>query len=100
MPNREFTPSSGNVFTDLNLPQADDLLVKAELTSKIIAEIQQRSTGTGPPQSLKLCRRRRLRPQIHFVRCLHADADYENKLSEREDPGTRSVRPIDRQNGA
>ena len=47
MPNREFTPSSGNVFADLNLPQADDLLVKAELTAKIIAEIQrQRMTQT------------------------------------------------------
>ena len=42
MPNREFTPSSGNVFADLDLPQADDLLVKAELAAKIIAEIQRR----------------------------------------------------------
>jgi predicted XRE-type DNA-binding protein len=42
MPNREFTPSSGNVFADLKLPQADDLLAKAELASKIIAEIQRR----------------------------------------------------------
>ena len=42
MPNRESVPSSGNVFADLNLPQADDLLAKAELAAKIIAEIQQR----------------------------------------------------------
>ncbi|SPF56646.1 Transcriptional regulator, XRE family [Candidatus Sulfopaludibacter sp. SbA4] len=42
MPNREFTPSCGNVFADLNLPQADDLLAKAELAAKIIAEIQRR----------------------------------------------------------
>jgi predicted XRE-type DNA-binding protein len=42
MPNREFTPSSGNVFADLNLPNADDLLAKAELAGKIIAEIQLR----------------------------------------------------------
>src|SRR2546428_1023933 len=42
MPNREFTPSSGNVFADLNLPEADDLLAKAELVAKIIAEIQRR----------------------------------------------------------
>ncbi len=42
MANREFTPSSGNVFADLNLPQADDLLAKAELAAKIIAEIQRR----------------------------------------------------------
>lgn len=42
MPNREFTLSSGNVFADLNLPDADDLLAKAELAAKIIAEIQRR----------------------------------------------------------
>ena len=42
MPNRESASSSGNVFADLNLPQANDLLAKAELTSKIIAEIQRR----------------------------------------------------------
>ena len=42
MPNREFTPSSGNVFADLNLSDADDLLAKAELAAKIIAEIQRR----------------------------------------------------------
>src|SRR5947199_9022013 len=42
MPNRESTQSSWNVFADLNLPQADDLLAKAELATKIIAEIQRR----------------------------------------------------------
>lgn len=42
MPNREFTPSSGNVFADLNLSGADDLLAKAELAAKIIEEIQRR----------------------------------------------------------
>ena len=42
MHNRESTTSSGNVFADLNLPQADDLLAKAELAAKIIAEIQRR----------------------------------------------------------
>src|ERR1700674_5041084 len=42
MPNRQSTVSSGNVFADLNLPQADDLLAKAELAAKIIAEIQRR----------------------------------------------------------
>ena len=42
MPNRETTPSSGNVFADLNLPGADDLLAKAELAAKIVAEIQRR----------------------------------------------------------
>src|ERR1700680_4325476 len=42
MPNRESTPSCGNVFADLNLPQADDLLAKAELAARIIAEIRRR----------------------------------------------------------
>ena len=42
MPNRESTRSSGNVFADLNLPQADGLLAKAELAAKIIDEIQRR----------------------------------------------------------
>jgi predicted XRE-type DNA-binding protein len=42
MRNREFTPSSGNVFADLKLPHADDLLAKAELAAKIITEIQRR----------------------------------------------------------
>ena len=42
MPIRDYVPSSGNVFADLNLPHADDLLAKAELAAKIIAEIQRR----------------------------------------------------------
>jgi predicted XRE-type DNA-binding protein len=42
MPNREYTLSSGNVFADLNLPHADDLLAKAELAAKIVAEIKRR----------------------------------------------------------
>jgi predicted XRE-type DNA-binding protein len=39
---RDHVPSSGNVFADLSLPHADDLLAKAELSVKIIAEIQRR----------------------------------------------------------
>jgi predicted XRE-type DNA-binding protein len=42
MPNRKSTPSSGNVFADLKLPQANDLLAKAELAAKIIEEIERR----------------------------------------------------------
>ena len=34
--------SAGNVFADLNLPKADDLLVKAELVAKIIQETERR----------------------------------------------------------
>jgi predicted XRE-type DNA-binding protein len=47
MPNREFALSSGNVFADLNLPHPDDLLAKAELAAKIIAEIQRRRLTQG-----------------------------------------------------
>jgi predicted XRE-type DNA-binding protein len=36
-----FEPSSGNVFVDLGLQNADDLLVKADLASAIIALIRQ-----------------------------------------------------------
>jgi predicted XRE-type DNA-binding protein len=39
---RDFTPSSGNVFADLDLPKAHDLLAKAELAARIIEEIQRR----------------------------------------------------------
>src|SRR5882762_6473337 len=42
MPIRDQIPSSGNVFADLNLPEADDLLAKAELAAKIIAEVHRR----------------------------------------------------------
>ncbi len=37
-----YQESSGNIFADLNLPKADDLLVKAELTAKIIQEMERR----------------------------------------------------------
>src|SRR5467141_968702 len=42
MPIRDHIPSSGNVFADLNLPDADDLLAQAELAAKIIAEVHRR----------------------------------------------------------
>ena len=36
------THGTTNVFADLGLPKPDDLLAKAELTAKIIEEIQRR----------------------------------------------------------
>jgi predicted XRE-type DNA-binding protein len=42
VPNRDYIASSGNVFADLGLPKSDDLLAKAELATKIIAELQRR----------------------------------------------------------
>jgi predicted XRE-type DNA-binding protein len=52
MGNREFTPSSGNVFADLKLPDADNLLARAELTAKIIAEIRRRRMTQAQAASL------------------------------------------------
>ena len=52
MANRGYTASSGNVFADLNLPEADDLLAKAELMTKIIAEIQRRRLTQAQAASL------------------------------------------------
>jgi predicted XRE-type DNA-binding protein len=34
--------SSGNVFADLSLPKADELLVKAELVARVIEETERR----------------------------------------------------------
>lgn len=42
VPNRDYIASSGNVFADLGLPKLDDLLAKAGLATKIIAEIERR----------------------------------------------------------
>lgn len=42
MKQRLLVESSGNVFADLNLPKADDLLVKAELVAKILEETERR----------------------------------------------------------
>lgn len=42
MTQNEFTVSSGNVFADLGLPDANELLVKAELAAKVISEIERR----------------------------------------------------------
>jgi len=42
MRNAEYMASSGNVFADLKLPQPDDLMAKAELAAKVIADIRRR----------------------------------------------------------
>lgn len=42
MKQRLLVESSGNVFADLSLPKADDLLVKAELVAKILEETERR----------------------------------------------------------
>ncbi len=42
MNKKDHEVSTGNVFADLRLPKADDLLVKAELAAKIIHETERR----------------------------------------------------------
>jgi predicted XRE-type DNA-binding protein len=42
MNRRRHAESTGNVFADLKLPRADDLLVKAELAAKILEQIERR----------------------------------------------------------
>ena len=45
---RNYTVTSGNVFADLELPNPDNFLAKAELAAKIIREIdRQRLTQSG-----------------------------------------------------
>ena len=39
---KDYIEGSGNVFADLELPDGEDLLAKADLATKIIAEIQRR----------------------------------------------------------
>lgn len=38
----EYTPSSGNVFADLDLPDSDELLAKSELVHHIVSLIRRR----------------------------------------------------------
>ncbi|HWF67889.1 MAG TPA: helix-turn-helix transcriptional regulator [Acidobacteriaceae bacterium] len=41
MPKRDYVESSGNIFADLQLPQPDESLAKAELAQRIVAIVQQ-----------------------------------------------------------
>jgi predicted XRE-type DNA-binding protein len=61
----DVTPSSGNVFADLGLPNADELLAKAELVRQISKAIEARGltqkeaaavTGTTQPKISELLR--------------------------------------------
>ena len=63
----EITPSSGNVFADLGLPDADELLAKAELARQIGSIIEHRHLtqagaarllGTNQPRVSDLMRGR------------------------------------------
>lgn len=42
MPKRDYVEGTGNVFADLDLPQPDEALAKAELAQKIVAIVQAR----------------------------------------------------------
>jgi predicted XRE-type DNA-binding protein len=44
--------SSGNVFADLGLARSEELLAKAELASRIVAEIERRGLTQGRAAAL------------------------------------------------
>jgi predicted XRE-type DNA-binding protein len=46
------TPSSGNVFADLDLPDAEELRLKSALVYQIAAEIQRRGLTQGQAAQL------------------------------------------------
>ena len=48
----KITPSSGNVFADIGLPQAEDLLVKARLAASISEIIKKR--GLSQAEAAKI----------------------------------------------
>lgn len=52
MNERRHVESAGNVFADLNLPRAEELLVRAELAARIIEEIERRRLTQSRAASL------------------------------------------------
>ena len=94
------TPSSGNVFADLDLPDADDRLAKAELARQIGAIVRERgltqraaaqTLGVDQPKVSALLSGRlvgfSLERLAHFLTLLGKDVE----IVVREKPPTRSV---------
>lgn len=94
------TPSSGNVFADLDLPDADERLAKAELAHQIGAIIRERgltrraaarALGIDQPKVSALLSGRlsgfSLERLAHFLTLLGKDVE----IVVREKPPTRSV---------
>ena len=94
------TPSGGNVFADLGLPDADDRLAKAELARQIGAIIRERGLtqrtaaqvlGTDQPKVSALLSGRlagfSLERLAHFLTLLGKDVE----IVVREKPPTRPV---------
>lgn len=94
------TPSGGNVFADLDLPDADDRLAKAELARQIGAIIRQRRLtqkaaadilGTDQPKMSALLSGRlagfSLERLAHFLTLLGKDVE----IVVREKPSTRPI---------
>ena len=76
--NVRFIASSGNVFADLRLPNADELLVKADLAIAIKNEIDARGwTQTEAAEHVFLSQ-----PQISKIRNMKLDEFSRDKLQE------------------
>jgi len=84
--NTTVTPSSGNIFKDIGLPNAEDLLVKARLTSFINKAIQERGwtqkqaakeLGTTQPKISDLSRGRIKTFSIEKLMSFLTDLDHD-----------------------
>ena len=82
----ELTPSSGNVFADLGLPDADEMMAKAELARQIASIVEHRHLtqtaaaellGTTQPRVSDLVRGRldrfSMSQLLHFLTALDRD---------------------------
>ncbi|WP_028083194.1 helix-turn-helix domain-containing protein [Dolichospermum circinale] len=94
----EIKPSSGNVFTDLGLPNPDEMLVKAELARKISNAIIARHItqaeaaellGIDQPKVSALMRGRlagfSLERMFRFLNILGIDVEITVKAKSRDD---------------
>jgi predicted XRE-type DNA-binding protein len=94
----EIKPSSGNVFTDLGLPNPDEMLVKAELARKISNAIIARHItqaeasellGIDQPKVSALMRGRlagfSLERMFRFLNTLGIDVEITVKAKSRDD---------------
>lgn len=99
-----FVEGSGNVFADLGLPNADELLVKADLMSAIVQEIERRNltehqaaalTGITQLEVSQIAQGKmeafslELERLVHILRDL--EVDVEINLHRRESGGDRAL---------
>jgi predicted XRE-type DNA-binding protein len=99
----EFTESSGNVFADLDLPDADELLAKSELVHQITGLIRRRRLtqkaaaallGTTQPIVSDLIRRRLDRFSLERLFAFLNRLDRDVQIIIRPKPRSRSAAAV------